>query len=550
MPKKVALYIRVSTERQAAVDEGSLKSQEQRLEEYVRYTNTVDDADLEIYDRYIDVESGGTVHRTEYQRMLGDIRKGSIQVVAAASISRLNRSLVDFYDLHELCESHGVDIISLKEKFDTTSAMGRAMLKFMLVFYELEREQTGERVSDNYLARKRRGLWNGSQIFGYLPGENKGHLVPDPIHANTVKLIFDLYEAKGSISAVRDELRKRGLKTREYVTKKGHVREAKNFSDETIRRIIKNHAYIGKNEINKSNKYKDNNNLPEQKRYAIVEGVWEGIIENDQFNRVQVLIIDNNSANRSLVTSKKKTYLLAGIILCGECGSATESVKMDPISGTSATGRTYFYYKCSDCRSSVNATEVEKVVFEQLSSLSKNDKLQKEVMHKAKKVKDAELPKLKAELARLESERNEHLSRFNSLVDLNNLADKVQVKEMLNGQADSIATKIAELNTHIADQKSKIEKKSGDQISIEIIKEALQDLDSLLEEVTPYQKQKLMQYLIKEVKVYEERLELSILGEPTAILNKKGRNLSSLRPLASGPDETRTRNFLRDRQVL
>ena len=92
---------------------------------------------------------------------------GKIHTVAAASISRLNRNLREFYELYDITQQHNVDIFLKKESFDTSTAIGRAILKFMLVFYELESEQTSERGRDNRYARAKRGLWVTSTVKGY-----------------------------------------------------------------------------------------------------------------------------------------------------------------------------------------------------------------------------------------------------------------------------------------------------------------------------------------------------------------------------------------------
>lgn len=62
------------------------------------------------------------------------------------------------------------------ETFDTSSPVGRAMLKLVLVFAELEREQTADRTKAAMAARAERGLWNGgSPPLGYDSLGN-GHL--------------------------------------------------------------------------------------------------------------------------------------------------------------------------------------------------------------------------------------------------------------------------------------------------------------------------------------------------------------------------------------
>jgi DNA invertase Pin-like site-specific DNA recombinase len=62
----------------------------------------------------------------------------------------------------------GVIFVSKMEQFDTSSAMGEAMLRIILVFAELERKLTAERVYSIMLSRANKGLWNGAPIpMGY-----------------------------------------------------------------------------------------------------------------------------------------------------------------------------------------------------------------------------------------------------------------------------------------------------------------------------------------------------------------------------------------------
>ncbi len=84
-------------------------------------------------------------------------------MVVVHKIDRISRSLRDFYELWEFLDEHDVRFVSLNEKFDTTTSVGRAMLK--LVFAELEREQTAERTAATVAHRARQGLWNGGRVM-------------------------------------------------------------------------------------------------------------------------------------------------------------------------------------------------------------------------------------------------------------------------------------------------------------------------------------------------------------------------------------------------
>ena len=130
-------------------EDGGLDTQFGLMEKQVEFENAKEsDGTWEIVDRYREEgRSGKDLDRPEFKRMMNDIREGKVNTVIVYKIDRITRSLRDFYDLWETFEEYEVQFVSLHEKFDTTTAVGRAMLKLILVFAELEREQTAERTS-------------------------------------------------------------------------------------------------------------------------------------------------------------------------------------------------------------------------------------------------------------------------------------------------------------------------------------------------------------------------------------------------------------------
>ena len=84
-------------------------------------------------------------------------------------LDRISRNLLDFAAMYDELKRLGVTFVSKNEQFDTSSAMGEAMLKIILVFAELERKMTAERVTAVMISRAGNGQWNGGRIpFGYL----------------------------------------------------------------------------------------------------------------------------------------------------------------------------------------------------------------------------------------------------------------------------------------------------------------------------------------------------------------------------------------------
>ena len=144
--------------------------------------------------------SGKNINRPAFQKMMEDVEKGLIQKIIVYRLDRFSRSIADFGRLWEILRRHHVEFISINETFDTSTPMGRAMLNIIMVFAQLERETTAERVRDNYYQRAKLGSWPGGPApygfsLGKLPGPdgklNPG-LLPDE-HAAVVERIFLSY---------------------------------------------------------------------------------------------------------------------------------------------------------------------------------------------------------------------------------------------------------------------------------------------------------------------------------------------------------------------
>ena len=96
-------------------------------------------------------------------------------------------------DLWALFAEHDVNVISLREKFDTSMPTGEAMVQLIMVFAQLERKMTAERTFSIMRDRADRGLWNGGHVLGYRSKpDDRGKLEIDPEGAEIVRRIFDL----------------------------------------------------------------------------------------------------------------------------------------------------------------------------------------------------------------------------------------------------------------------------------------------------------------------------------------------------------------------
>src|ERR1035437_8523914 len=205
-------YCRVSTEEQATDNHYSLENQEQKARDYIKMKG------WRVADVRKDVVSGKNAARDGYQDLLKAIKSGKVDVVVVYRLDRLSRNVKDIYDLLDLIKNHDVAFASLSEGFDTTTAMGRAMLGVAAVFAQLTREMIAENVKDGLMRRAQAGLYSGNQCgpFGYRYDKAANNLVVVEEDAERVREIFTLFaERKWGANRMAGYFNEAGVPSRE-----------------------------------------------------------------------------------------------------------------------------------------------------------------------------------------------------------------------------------------------------------------------------------------------------------------------------------------------
>lgn len=206
---RVAIYVRVSTVYQ--IDKDSLPMMKQDLTAYCQYILNTED-----YVIFEDAGySGKNMDRPAYQKMMSQVRQGLFTHILVWKIDRISRNLLDFANMYAELKELGVTFVSKNEQFDTSTAIGEAMLKIILVFAELERNMTSERVTATMINRANNGIWNGGRVpFGYAYDKESQTFSFDETEQKIVQLIFDTYEKTGSIVHTSRKLNDSGFLTR------------------------------------------------------------------------------------------------------------------------------------------------------------------------------------------------------------------------------------------------------------------------------------------------------------------------------------------------
>ena len=136
-PRRAALYVRVSTDEQAA--EGySLDAQKSILEDHC-LAEGLDIAGVYEDDGY----SGRNTNRPAYRRMMDEIDSWDVLVVL--KMDRIHRNSRNFMSMMDELERNKKEFVSCYEALDTSNALGRFVVDMIQRMAQLESEQIGER---------------------------------------------------------------------------------------------------------------------------------------------------------------------------------------------------------------------------------------------------------------------------------------------------------------------------------------------------------------------------------------------------------------------
>jgi DNA invertase Pin-like site-specific DNA recombinase len=145
---RTAVYARISTSDRDQDPETQLMA----LRDYCRAQG------WEIVDEYVDTASARDLsHRTAWRRLLDDGAKRRFKAVAVFKLDRAFRSVKDMHDTLATWEALGIAFKSIREQFDTGTAVGRLLLNLLASVAEFELEMIRERVKAGMDRARRQG---------------------------------------------------------------------------------------------------------------------------------------------------------------------------------------------------------------------------------------------------------------------------------------------------------------------------------------------------------------------------------------------------------
>ena len=296
------IYIRVSSERQAADDKESIPSQIKGCKELCERRG------YPIYDIYRDDQDYVATHgrsngkmvapsskrrdRPEYLRMIADLKAGKIKGVVAWKWDRLGAG-PGIYPLMDAIEevSHPITIETVTE-----GEISPLMLSMLTSFRAQLLRDMHDRLTESGKTRLESGkLWGGHCMFGYDYVE--GTRVINIEEAAWVRKIFEWYIDGVKVKEIRRRLIKAGVKQ-----KGGGAPRKRPWGEDYIRSILRNHAYTGRTSVKWDGQS--------------YEVTYEHIIDEATLQKAQGVMKKNRTwPNRN----QKIFHLLSGLLKCKHC---------------------------------------------------------------------------------------------------------------------------------------------------------------------------------------------------------------------------------------
>lgn len=231
-PCRAVIYGRASTEHEAQVK--ALQNQMQWYDDVARFH-----PQWNVINRYIDQGITGTqvYKRDAFMRMMEDAKQQKFDLIVTREVCRFARNTVDALVCVRQLAAIGIEVYFVNDNIWTLDGDGELRLTIMATMAQEESRKISERsLAGQRVSREKGVLYGNGNIFGYTRNKLTKQFEIDPDQAETVKMIFDLYDSGMGETLVAKELTRLG--------RKNGVGKVK-WDAGKVSKIIKRKNYLG-----------------------------------------------------------------------------------------------------------------------------------------------------------------------------------------------------------------------------------------------------------------------------------------------------------------
>jgi site-specific DNA recombinase len=453
--KTAVIYARYSSDSQT---EQSIEGQLRVCEQYAKNNDFV------ILNTYIDRAMTGTNdNRPDFQKMIKDSSNKEFEFIIVYKLDRFSRNKYETAKYKKILKDNGAKLVSAMENIPDTpeGIILESLLEGMAEYYSAELSQKVKRGMNE--TRLKGNFTGGKLIYGYKVENHK--ILVNEEQAEIVRYIYKQYSLGTYVKDIIASL-----------TNKGILNHGKPFARNTIYNILKNEKYAGV--------FRHGN--------EIFENMYPRIVEPDVYDIVRKKTESNHYGKRST----EVIYLLRHKLTCGYCGNP-----MSAECGSSSSGKRRRYYKClgrkrhNGCKKSMIRKEIlETFIIDNIIKIFNKPQIMKYVVNGIIKVQKNQ----SNDMTLLNTLIKDKKQAENALQNVMKAVEQGVVNNTTNKRIKELETTIEELEKQIIIENGKN--------NVKISKE---DIQKFYNETLSYDSFKLINYIIKNIKVYEDKIEIT-----------------------------------------
>ena len=186
---------------------------------------------------------GANLERPQFNLLLSEAQPKELIVVW--DLSRFSRKTWHAIKTAEELFEKKIYLVSLKNKVDLSTAMGKCVFTMSCAFFALERDKTSERTSAALQHLSKEGKLRAKPLFGWKYVGPDKDLEPVPEQQAVIKRIIELYKGGMKVSGISTKLNQEGLNTCLTLNKKPEDQgKVQIFYPQTVKRILMDEGLI------------------------------------------------------------------------------------------------------------------------------------------------------------------------------------------------------------------------------------------------------------------------------------------------------------------